>query len=375
MSEYITRLREELVGAAAREQAGQRRRPHVRPRRLALVIAAAAIVAALVLSASAIELTRDDEPVVSLPAGSALTYRVAPVPGADGAAAAERSADILRARIAAAGISGATVSVAGDRVGVDIDGASLADVAALAVPGRLAIYDWEASVLGPNGRPAPGDSTVTGDPGAGQEASVSQYQAVLRAAKARGSGPATFWLVDDASHKVIRGPEWSRDALRGGGSARVVEVPGGVRVVRAEDGGAGGWYAIGGSAALGNADVAAARATRDPAVNDPAVAIDLTAQGRTAFETLTRQIAHRGRAASLPGVDPMLAAHHLAIALDDELAAVPYIDHRQAPDGIDGSAGVQISGGLTPESARQIATILDTGPMPATLVPVQGDSR
>jgi SecD/SecF fusion protein len=372
MSEYITRLREELVGAAAREQAGQRRRPHVRPRRLALGLAAAAIVAALVLSASAIELTRDDEPVVSVPAGSALTYRVAPFPGADATTAAEHSAAILRARIAAAGISGATVSVAGDRVGVDADSKALADVGALAVPGRLAIYDWEASVLGPDGRPAPGDATVTGDPGAGQEAAVSQYQAVLRAAKAQGSdGPPTFWLVDDAAHKVIEGPEWTRDALRSGGAARVVEVPGGVRVVRADDGGAGRWYAIGGSAALGNAGVAGARATRDPAMNEPAVAVDLTARGRTAFETLTRELAHRGQAASQPGADPMLAAQHLALVLDDELAAVPYIDYRQAPDGIDGSSGVQISGGLTPDRARQVATILSTGPMPATLVPIR----
>lgn len=372
MSEYITRLREELVGAAAREQAGQRRRPRVRPRRLALVVAAAAIVAALIVSASAIELTRDDEPVVSLPAGSALTYRVAPFPGADATTAAERSAEILRARIAAAGISGATVTVAGDRVGVDADTKALADVAALAVPGRLAIYDWEASVLGPDGQPAPDDATVTGDPGAGQEAAVSQYQAVLRAAKAQGSaGSPTFWLVDDAAHKVIGGPELTRDALRSGGSARVVEVPGGVRVVRADNSGAGGWYALDDGAALGNGDVAGARATRDPAMNEPAVAVDLTAQGRTAFETLTRELAHRGQAASPPGADPMLAAQHLAIVLDDEIASVPYIDYRQAPDGIDGSGGVQISGGMTPESARQIAAILNTGPMPATLVPVR----
>jgi preprotein translocase subunit SecD len=155
----------------------------------------------------------------------------------------------------------------------------------------------------------------------------------------------------------------------------VVEVPGGVRVVRADDGGVGRWYAIDDSAALGNPDVAGARAVRDPRINEPAVALDLTSQGRTAFEALTRELAHRGQAAGLHGEDPMLAAQHLAIVLDDELAAVPFIDYRHAPDGIDGSSGVQIQGGLTPDRARQIATILDTGPMPATLVPVQDDSR
>jgi preprotein translocase subunit SecD len=152
----------------------------------------------------------------------------------------------------------------------------------------------------------------------------------------------------------------------------VVEVPGGVRVVRAEGG--SGWYAIDDSAALGNAEVAAAHATSDPGNGEPAVALDFTSQGQTAFEALTREVAHRGQAVTRPGEDPMRALQHLAIVLDDELAAVPFIDHRQAPDGIDGSRGAQIQGGMTPESARQIATILDTGPMPATLMPVQDAS-
>jgi hypothetical protein len=43
MSEYIPRLRQELVDAAARERDGQRRRLGVRPARVALVLAAAVV--------------------------------------------------------------------------------------------------------------------------------------------------------------------------------------------------------------------------------------------------------------------------------------------------------------------------------------------
>ena len=208
MSEYIPRLREELVAAAAREHAGQRRRVAVRPSRVALVVAVAAVAATFVLAVSAIEVADDEQPVGTLPSGTALSYRVAPAPGGDGAALAERAAEVLRARIAAAGIADAQVTVAGDRIGVDADSADRAPIAALAAPGVLGIYDWEASVLGPDGRPAPDDESVTGGQGAGQEASVSRYEAVMRAAKARGTqGPPAFWLVDDGAREVLAGPQ------------------------------------------------------------------------------------------------------------------------------------------------------------------------
>jgi hypothetical protein len=378
MSEYIPRLRQELVAAAARERAGQRRRLAVRPRRVGLVLAGAVMVVALVLAVRAIEVANDEQPVVALPPGIALSYRVTPAPGGDAAAEAERAAEVLRARINAVGITGARIAVAGDRVGVDDDSADLGAIAALAVPGKLGIYDWEASVLGSDGRPAPGDPSVTGGLGAGQEAAVSRYEAVVRASKAQGTqGPPAFWLVDDATREVLAGPQATRDALTSAEAvpegARVVEAPGGVRVVQAEGAGVGRWYAIDDSAALGNADVSNARAARDPASKDPIVAFDFTATGRTAFASLTREIAHRGQAAARPGEDPMLAVQHLAIVLDDQIAAVPYIDFRHAPNGIGGRGGAQIQGGLSSQRAEQIATILKTGPMPATLVPLHED--
>ena len=370
MSEYIPRLREELVAAAARERAGERRRLAVRPRSLAPVLVAAALAAAFVLAVSTIDLAGDERPVPSLPAGTELAYRVAPAPGSDVAEAA----DVLRARLAASGLGSARVTVAGDRLAVDVAGGDVATVTALAVPGVLAIYDWETSVLGPDGRPAPGDEGVTGGDGAGQQAAVSQYEAVVRASKADGrEGTPALWVVDDTARTVLAGPAATRDALTGGSDpqdARVVEVPRGVRVVQAGGGASGRWYALGDGAAITNADVSQARATTDPVTGEPVVAFGFTAEGRSDFSALTRTIAERGARTMQSGAGQIRGVQHMAIVLDDRIMSVPFIDPRHAPDGIDGAQGAQIQGGLSGERARIVATMLNTGPMPATLEPL-----
>ena len=320
MTDYIPRLREELVAAATREQAGVRHRPRLRPQGLVPVLATAAVVAAVIVALLVVEFPRDETPVAPSPVAPALTYRVMP------AAAAQESADVLRERFAAAGIRGATVTVDGDRIRVDAGGAAPGAVAALTVPGELRIFDWEASVLGPSGRPAPGNAGVTGGQDAGRGGAVSRDEAERRAAKADSPG---------------------------------------ARVVRAE-GGAAGWYAIDLSAAIDNADIASARASRDPATGDPIVTLDFDAPGQRMFSALTRVVAQRGARTALPG-ETMSAMQHIAIVLDDQVASVPFINFREVPDGIDGRDGAQIQGGLTLERTRQIATILESGPLPATL--------
>jgi SecD/SecF fusion protein len=182
-----------------------------------------------------------------------------------------------------------------------------------------------------------------------------------------------FWLVDDVTREVLAGPQSSRGALTGGGSApegaRVAEVPGGVRVVQAERSSPDAWYALDDSAALDNADIADARAARDPATQDPAVTFDFTPAGQRAFSELTRQIAQRGADRQRPGEDPIRAAQHLAMVLDDRLVNVPFINFQEAPDGIDGKTGAHIQGSLSGQRAEQIAIILNTGPLPVALEP------
>ena len=105
------------------------------------------------------------------------------------------------------------------------------------------------------------------------------------------------------------------------------------------------------------------------ATKEPVVALELTAGGGKAFSALTRELARRGGERATPG-SGLDDAQHLAIVVDDRIVSVPYIDFRQAPDGIDGATGVQISGGLTPETARQLAALLSAGPLAAPLEPV-----
>jgi preprotein translocase subunit SecD len=241
-----------------------------------------------------------------------LDYRV---DGADAASAAR----IMRDRLGAAGVRGAGVSVpAGGGLTMTVPASAQAEVAALVQSGRLAIYDWERSVLGPRGAPAPGDASVTGGPDAGH-------------------GAATTKAVADAR------------ALRAPGGLAVRAVPG------------DGWFALGNPPALTNADIQRARTDVEPTTKEPIVVLDLTAGGQKAFASLTRRLAERGSTAD--------AAQHLAIVVDDRIVSVPFIDFRQLPNGIDGSAGVQISGGLTPETARQLAALLSAGPLAAPLEP------
>ena len=69
------------------------------------------------------------------------------------------------------------------------------------------------------------------------------------------------------------------------------------------------------------------------------------------------------------GVDENEARQHFVIAIDDRIVSTPFIGYREAPDGIDGARGAQVTSRLTEQRARQLAVILDTGPLPAALSP------
>ena len=318
-SDYIPRLRSELLRAGASEQA------RFRPARLARGLRPLAAAAAVVLVAVAVVLAvpdrGSDETAVEQPAGAIeLSYRLE---RAD-TATTRRAAQVMRERLAAAGIPGAGVAVSASGVTITAPAGARADVAALTKRGRLAIYDWERSVLGPRGVPAPADASVTGGPNAGRDAAIPNTQARARAA----------------------------------------ERPGG-QVVRAESSAPEGWFALGGEPALTNADIGRTAAAVDPNTQEPIVTLELTPGGQAAFGTLTRALAERG---SAHGGSHEEAVQHFAIVLDDRIASVPFIDFRREPNGIDGAAGAQIAGGLTPASARRLAALLSAGPLPSALV-------
>ena len=185
-------------------------------------------------------------------------------------------------------------------------------------------------MLGPRGVPAPGDANGDRRPG-------------RRAAPARSRR--------------------RRRRTRGG------------QVVRALGGASDGWFALGGDAALTNADLERARAdVIDARTNEPIVALELTPSGQRAFAELTRRIAERGAANATPG-SGLESVQHFVIVVDDRIASVPFIDFRQNPEGIDGATGMQISGDLTRESARQLAALLSAGPLPASFEPAGSGAR
>jgi hypothetical protein len=314
-SDYIPRLRSELLRAGA-TQPSRLRRPH--PARALRPLAAAAAVALVVVAVVLAFPHGSESPNESAANTVELSYRVDP---SDSASAAR----VMRERLARAGIRGADVSASGGTLAITAPASARGDVAALAAPGRFALYDWEASVLGPRGVPAPGDARVTGGQDAGRAAAISKPQAARRA----GDG----------------------------------------QVVRALGGASDGWFALGGTPALTNADIKRVRAdVFDVPTGDPIVAIDLTADGGKKFLELTRRIAERGAANATAG-SGLESVQHFVIVVDDRIASVPFIDFRQNPKGIDGASGMQISGDLTRESARQLAALLSAGPLPASFEP------
>ena len=317
-SDYIPRLRRELLRAGATEPS--RWAPAARGLRpLAAAAAVALFAVALVLAIPWGDNEQPSRPPDTPPSTLQLTYRGEPSSAAD-------SARVMRERLAAAGVRDASVSAAaGGSLTITVPAAARADVAALVRSGRFAVYDWERSVLGPRGTPAPDDADVTGNPDAGRSATTTKSVAEGRAARAEGG-----------------------------------------RAVRALSVAPGGWFALGGSPALTNADIRRVRADVDPATKEPIVALDLTAAGGKAFAALTRDVARRGSANAVPG-SGIESAQHFAIVVDDRIVSVPFIDFRQTPDGLDGPEGMQIQDDLTPATARRLAALLSAGPLAAGL--------
>jgi SecD/SecF fusion protein len=269
---------------------------------------------------------------------------------------------------------------------------------------ELDFYDWEPNVIGPAGKPAPTEGTVTGGPDAGAaQSGLPDYQAVLRAAKRApiirsndttldpGCTPAqiggcrygVWYLLDTKHEKVLRGPEESEHGFYeagytppAGAVVKAMHVNPGTVLVQAEpianaagkvtNASPDSWYVLNDNPALTGSDLT----NPQPAFEEggkPDVTFDFTAHGKTAFEQVTKEIAHRGLEARLPGVSKEDALQHFAIVLDDQMVTAPSIDFTKYPEGIDASTGSDISGGFTIDSARNLANELRSGALPINL--------
>jgi SecDF, P1 head subdomain len=345
MSDYFDRVERQI---ARRVQDGVPRTSRTRVTFGHLAVAAAVLVVIVVVGLFlAAGRSGGGKPMPAAQPATRITFTASPT----NAKAIDQSVALLRERLHAV-LPGATVSRTANRVTVTLSHATpgaRGRVLALAAPGRLAFYDWEADVIAPNGKTVasqlragnPAALTISrgsagwapGQPHAGSM-SLHQATALVRTLPRHGHLAIVPAIAPDFSHPT------SPDAL----DAQ--------------------FYVLRGAPALSNAEITNPRASADTNTRTPDVTFDFTAAGSRAFQSLTAAVARRGGLVS--GVGDTLD-QHFAIALDNRLITVPYIDFRQYPDGISGDHGADIAGGFTSQSAKDLAILLRYGPLPTTL--------
>src|SRR5436309_3032368 len=237
---------------------------------------------------------------------------------------------------------------------------------------------------------------------------LPEYQAVQRALKrppilrknattlAPGCTPqqvngciyGSWYLLDTKQEKVLRGPEETQQNLYAdnykvpaGATPKAVRVNPGTILVQAHaaESKAGkitnpspnSWYVINDNPVLTGADITHPQQGFDEGAGgngQPNVNFGFTSHGRGVFEKVTKEIAHRGQEAQLPGVGKEAAQQHFAVALDGQLITAPSIDYTRYPEGIDSANGSEISGGFTITSAQNLADELQSGALPIKLV-------
>ncbi len=334
----------------------------------------------------------------------------------------ERAINIMRTRVDQLGVTQPEIQRSGgDEIDValpDVSNAQRAE-AEVGKTAQLYFYDWEPNVIGPSGKPAgPTETTVTGDPAAGSSTSgLPEYQAVLRAAKrppilhradttwSPGCTPAQAggcvygdWYLLDTKHEsmLCKGvsikyptcqPQETEQNLYAdgykppaGSKPKVVRVNPGTVLAQARpvESSAGkvtqqspnSFYVLNDEPVLEGSDITNPQQGFDEGAGGtgaPNVNFGFTSRGQGIFQRVTKEIAHRGQEAQLPGVSHEAALQHFAIVLDGQLITAPSIDFSQYPEGIDASQGSQISGGFTITSAQELASELQSGALPIRL--------
>jgi SecD/SecF fusion protein len=370
------------------------------------------IVAGLVAASAAAIVFRTTRLGLELKGGVELVYQAKPTASSKvDPETLERAISIMRKRVDQLGVTQPEIQSSGnDQIDVALPNVNNAEQAQNEVgkTAQLQFYDWEPNVIGPSGEPAPTEGTVTGDatsagPG-GVTAGLPEYQAVLRAAKrpaelrktdttwGRGCTPAqvedclygSWYLLDTAHEKVLKGPEETeRDLYSGvgklpvGAKLKAVRVNPGTVLVQAHpvESASGkisnpspnSWYVLKDNPVLNGESITNPAQSNDESTGQPDVTFGFTSHGKTVWERVTKEIAHRGQEAKLPGVSKEAALQHFAVVLDGQLITVPSIDFEKYPEGIDASTGSEISGGFTITSAQTLANELQSGALPVKL--------
>jgi SecD/SecF fusion protein len=339
--------------------------------------------------------------------------------------ALQRAVDIMRSRVDQLGVAEPEIqTTGGNQITVGLPNVS--DTARaeqeVGTTAQLLFYDWEANALTPNGKTVAsqlqsqdpnavtisqgnGSTLAPGDPGAG---SMGLYQAVQLASKqtpwaSRANSRITpqYWMFgapgsaacaaaarDNGTvpvageHCLLSGPDNTVSDLQLGlpsgvsaSEGEILTVPRGWTVLEAIS--ANGYakqlplsnpnaqfYVLKDDVALRGSDITNPQQSSDPNSGQPNVTFGFSSNGKSAFQNVTAAIARRG--ALVSGLGQSLN-QHFAVALDNQLITVPYIDYKQYPDGINGDQGAEISGSFTITSAQDLANELRLGALPIDL--------
>ncbi len=380
-------------------------------RRNALILL---LVAGLVAASAAVIATKKTRLGLDLKGGTQLVYEGKPTAQTKvDSESLNRAIDIMRKRVDQLGVAQPEIQRFGERqISVALPEVSNAARAQAEVgkTAQLFFYDWEPNVIGPEGKPAPTEGSVTGDTtttgAGGATAGLPEYQAVLRAAKRppilrrksttwepgctpeqrHGCIYGSWYLLDTKHEKVLRGPEETQANLeeatfkQPGRVLKPVRINPGTVIVEAHatESEAGkvinknplSYYVLNDEPALTGEDVTHPQQGFNEGNGGngaPNVNFGFTGHGKAVFEEITKKIARRGQEAQLPGVPKQAALQHFAVVLEGQLITVPSIDYTVYPEGIDASNGSEISGGFTITSAQELAEELQSGALPIKL--------
>jgi len=361
---------------------------------------------------------------LDLKGGVELVYQAKPTAQAKvDAESINRAIDIMRKRVDQLGVAAPEIQRSGENEIVvalpDVSNASRAQDE-VGKTAQLQFYDWEPNVIGPTGEPAPTERSVTGGREAGSSAyGLTEYEAVLRAAKRppelrkndttwtdtpvactpqqiNGCLYGSWYLIDTKGERMLcpgtpapitcQPAETEANLYADGYKPPAGSKPKAVRVnpgtvlvqARATESSSGkiinrspnSWYVIKDNPVLSGSDVTHPQQGFDEGNGgngQPNVNFGFTSHGQSVFERVTKEIAHRGQEAQLPGVTKEDALQHFAVVLDGQMITSPSIDYTQYPEGIDSANGSQISGGFTITGAQELAEELQSGALPIRL--------
>jgi SecD/SecF fusion protein len=374
------------------------------------------IVAGLIAASVAVIATKKTRLGLDLKGGVQLVYQAKPTAQSKvDAESLNRAIDIMRKRVDQLGVAQPEIQRSGaDEIDVALPDVSDAGQAENEVgkTAQLFFYDWEPNVIGPGGKVAtqePQPQSITGGAQAGGSVfGLPEYEAVLRAAKRPailrkndttlepGCTPeqkseciyGSWYLLNTKNKTVLKGPEETQQNLYAnnykvpvGATPKVVRVNPGTVLVQARpvenektgkvtNQSPNSWFVLNDNYVLTGADVKNPTQSFDEGgggTGAPNVTFGFTGHGQSVFQNVTKEIAHRGQEAQLPGVGKEAAQQHFAVVLDGQLITTPSIDYTKYPEGIDASTGSQISGGFTITSAQSLANELQSGALPIKL--------